>query len=411
MSHGPLKLLQITDLHYRGEVPGTCEIARRRSRHIPQLLDRIEALLPELQPDAVAVTGDLLHAPYGLFRGANPFAVEDMAENVKRDYAYLKRRFDAWQVPYIALPGNHDHEAGFEAIFGRAGELEVGGYRLVAFHDREWEANIPWRRDEQRQRFEDFLRSADARPQIHLQHYVLHPAVDHPYPHNYGDREDLLGAMAGSERVRLSIAGHFHDGSALNERDGVLHAICPALCEPPHPVRLIEISDDGTVEARDIPLYEKGEVRRLVVVSRDDLLAPSAHFRDSSGVVLADDIGALKPLIEGATIVCASSLDRDDLASLDWPGMADAHDRLHQRLAEHGIVLDAIYYTTALAPEAASAAGLPRIALGPGQSVALRAIADLRLDPSVVETAAVDGTNGHRQWTRRDLGEVGQANP
>jgi len=409
MTHGPLKLLQITDLHFRGDVPGTCEIARRRSRQIPQLLDRIESLLPELQPHAVAVTGDLLHAPYGLFRGANPFAVEDMAASVERDYDYLKRRLDAWQVPYIALPGNHDHESGFEAVFGRVGELEVEGYRLVAFHDREWEANVPWRRGEQRQRFEELLRSADERPQIHLQHYVVHPAVDHPYPHNYGDREELLDAMAGSERVRLSIAGHFHDGSALSERDGVLHAICPALCEPPHPVRLIEISPDGTVETRDIPLGETWEVERLVVVSRDDLLAPSAHFRDSSGVVVADDLDALLPLIAGATVVCASSMDRDDLRGLDWPGMADAHDRLHQQLGEHGIVLDAIYYTTALPAEQAAAAGLPRITLGPGECVATRAMADLRIRPELVETAAVGSTNGRRQWHCREIEDLAPA--
>lgn len=245
-----LRLLQVTDLHFRGQMPGTSEIARRRSRHIPELLDRIEALLPQLQPDVIVVTGDLLHAPYGLFRGGNPFQMEDMTEKVRQDYAYLKDRFDGWRLPYVALPGNHDYEPVFASVFGEKRELEVASHRLIAFRDREWEGNVPWRRDEELGRFHDALRSEDARPQIHLQHYVVHPQVDHPYPHNYGDRDELLAALAGSPVVRLSLAGHFHDGSALIERDGTNYAIGPAICEPPHPVRLIELSADGEIGDR-----------------------------------------------------------------------------------------------------------------------------------------------------------------
>lgn len=180
----PLRLLHLTDLHLREAVPGTAEIARRRSREVGALLDRLEAMLPELAPDAVAITGDLLHAPYGLYRGADRFGMAALRAHVLADYRALKARFERWARPWIALPGNHDDPESFAAVFGPPRVLDVHGHRLIAFHDREGPGHVPFRPAEEMARFDAALADADSPPQVHLQHYVLHPEVQDPYPHN-----------------------------------------------------------------------------------------------------------------------------------------------------------------------------------------------------------------------------------
>ena len=154
-----LRILHVTDLHYRGDVPGTSEIACRRSRRIPELLDRLEARLDALAPDVIAITGDLLHAPYGLFRGDNRFDLGDFLPAVAADYRNLRLRFESWGRPYLVLPGNHDHEPSFFAEFQQEPELELGEHRLIAFRDREHAGNVPFRVDDERTRFAAALSS------------------------------------------------------------------------------------------------------------------------------------------------------------------------------------------------------------------------------------------------------------
>lgn len=386
-SFTPIRLLHLTDLHFRGAVPGTSEIAIRRSRLVPLLLDRIEAMLPSLSVDFVAVTGDLLHAPYGLFRGANPFAMEALRPAVAEDYLALKARFDRWGIPYLALPGNHDDEESFAAVFGGRREADVGGYRIVAFHDREGADNVPFRNGEERLRFHAVLGDGDPRRQIHLQHYVAHPEVDHPYPHNYGDAPALLEALDRSGRVHLSLCGHYHPGSDMLRQGASVHAVGRALCEAPHPVRVVSIGADGAVSASEVTL-DGGPTApaRALVVSRDRLLSPAAHFRDPGGIVAADDLAGLGEAADGALLVCAASLDRDDLAGLTWPELADAHDRVHLVLARHGIALDAVYYTTRHPAGSPEAARMPRVTLFHGQTLLERVAADFGLPAAAIAT-------------------------
>lgn len=382
-----LRILHVTDLHYRGALPGTSEIACRRSRRVPELLDRLEARLDALAPDVVAVTGDLLHAPYGLFRGENRFDLDDLLPAVAADYAYLRSRFESWGRPYLVLPGNHDHEPSFFAAFPQEPELESGGHRLIAFRDREHAGNVPFRVDGELARFADVLSSSDGLPQIHLQHYVIRPFVDHPYPHNYGDADDLAGALAATGRVKAVLAGHYHPGSGLVTEQGVHYLVGPALCEPPHRVRLVMVDDNSRMEFEEVPLgggRSDRASRPVVVVSRDLLLDEAAHFNDPGGVVAAADLSQLRELAAGAALVCDASLDRSDLAGLEWASFADAHDRVHERLAAAGIALDALYYTTARSSAEASAAGLPRIVLGPNESIEARLEGDLDLRPAPV---------------------------
>ena len=359
----PLRLLHLTDLHLRDAIPGTAEIARRRSRAIPGLLDRLEAMLPALAPDAVVITGDLLHAPYGLYRGEDRFGVAALRPAVAADYRALKARFDRWGLPWLALPGNHDDERSFAEVFGPAGALDVKGFRLIAFHDREGAGHVPRRDADGMARFSAALADPTSPPQVHLQHYVLHPDIDDPYPHNYADRSSLLAAMAESGRVALSLAGHFHGGGGPARVGGVHHLVGRAFCEAPHTVALVSLHHDGRLDVMEIPLAEtSGATTAPALISREHLLGVHAHFRDAAAIRARDDLGALIEAAQGRLLICAASLDREDLAGLDWPRLADAHDVLHAALREEGVVLDGLYYTTGRTNAEAAAAGLPRIA-------------------------------------------------
>jgi predicted MPP superfamily phosphohydrolase len=58
-----MRIIHLTDLHLRHYLPGTSSIPKRRSRVVLGLLERAVTRLTALQPDLVAVTGDLLDYP------------------------------------------------------------------------------------------------------------------------------------------------------------------------------------------------------------------------------------------------------------------------------------------------------------------------------------------------------------
>jgi len=380
MTTQPIRIVQLTDLHFRGAIPGTSEIATRRSRHVGALLDRFEALLPELKPDFLAITGDLLHAPYGLYRGANPFAMEIFGDAVVADYRALKARFDKWGIPYLTMPGNHDEMGRFASVFDAPPETCINGYRIIAFHDREGPGNVPFRGTAERERLRASLSDTDPRPQIHLQHYVMHPQVEHPYPHNYGDSAELLGMLAQSDRVRLSLAGHFHPGSTPTPHGNTLHFIGRAVCEAPYPVTVIDIDEQGRVATREVHLAGAGNeavpATHVAMVSRETFLPSGADPFDAGAVKVP---AALTRLPAGALLIGTSDLGHPSLAGMGWPELADWHDRLHLVLSERGVVLDGLYYTSRHPSGDPAGAALPRIAIRPDQSLLDRVERDFGL--------------------------------
>ena len=201
MRHGPLKLLQVTPIcHYRRRSAGNL---RNRPTSDARATSRdcstgSNCSWPRSSPTPWRrVNGRPASCSlWPLQRGCQPPSPwKTWLKTCKRDYAYLKRRFDALAgALHRAARQYMITRPDSEVVFGRASEF--GSRRLLGwwpFHDREWEANIPWgaRRATPEVRGL-FCARPHARPQIHLQHMWLHPSVDHPYPHNYGDREDLL---------------------------------------------------------------------------------------------------------------------------------------------------------------------------------------------------------------------------
>jgi hypothetical protein len=195
----------------------------------------------------------------------------------------------------------------------------------------------------------------------------MHPQVEHPYPHNYGDSAELLDMLAASGRVRLSLAGHFHPGSAPAPHGGTLHVVGRAVCEAPHPVTVIDIAGDGAVSVREVRIEPPPRTRtHVAVVSRDTLMRPDANPQDPGAVAVPADIAKLAAR---ALVICTSDLGHPALAGMGWPELADWHDRLHLALAGQGLVLDGLYYTTRHAGEPPAGTFVPRIALRPGEAV------------------------------------------
>jgi len=153
------------------------------------------------------------------------------AETGLSELAAALRKFN---VPILAVPGNHDGEAGrYARILGSpTGRHEVGGYGFLLFHDA-------YGADDSAVRSPDELalpaRAASERPDlpwVALQHNPLHPdiAEDYPYmPLNAG----AIRAGYRESGVVLSLSGHYHAGQAEHDVGGTHYATVPALCEAP----------------------------------------------------------------------------------------------------------------------------------------------------------------------------------
>jgi len=272
-----LTIGQLSDLHLRHHLPGTSAVPDRRSRDIPDLLDEALTALQAAHVDVVAVTGDLVD---------HPLDAADSEQSLRQGVADLEliaEALSALACPWFVLPGNHDHDELFEHVFGdRPRELDVSGFRVVAFHD--WDRclhesdnpddvpeNVPRREGDERDRFDSVLGDDDSRLQVHLQHYVITPRLDEGWPHTYCDGELLRDALVTDERVRLVLSGHYHPGvDSFLEGDvdsGTRFHVAPAFCQAPHPVLLHELRLDGAltttrVDLRPVPVTPTAETVR-----------------------------------------------------------------------------------------------------------------------------------------------------
>ena len=97
-------LVQITDSHVTRE--DTASVAALR-----EVVAGIRAL--PLTPAAVLFSGDITH------------------EGDASDYAFVRELLEPIEAPVYAIPGNHDDPALVYEAFGRPGEAEVAGFRLL----------------------------------------------------------------------------------------------------------------------------------------------------------------------------------------------------------------------------------------------------------------------------------------
>jgi len=278
-----MRLAQITDLHARHHLPGTSRLVQRRSRLMPTLFAEALELCRERGADAVVVTGDLLDVPDYILSGDDyyDYRRELFEQETAADYRLLRGQLEACGLPWMVLPGNHDWIPVMAEVFGdQPLTMEVGGYRLVSFWDRDFYSHVPRRLDRERMLWDAMLADQASPPQIHLQHYVITPELNQGWPHTYFEGEFLRRRMVDSGRVVLSLSGHYHRGTELLDDGPCRFATAPAFGEFPHPIRFYDLTDGGVTmveeSLRAVPV-EAG--RPAIFLDRDGTINVQPSWR------------------------------------------------------------------------------------------------------------------------------------
>ena len=231
-----MRIAHISDFHLRHHLPGQSTVPTRHSRQMPALLRLAIAQINALQPDLLAITGDLVDYPLDELEHTATIAQGE------QDLLLIREIIKDATCPVAYLYGNHDHPISYRTLFvDQFLDCSIGDYRLLTFLDDEVHENCAERRDDSRRLFETALTDADSRPQIHLQHYMIFPEHNIGYPHSYREAVQLHAAIAISGKVQLCLSGHFHQGVELQQQDGTWYATARAFCEAPHPFRIYDL--------------------------------------------------------------------------------------------------------------------------------------------------------------------------
>lgn len=366
-----MRITQLTDLHLRHHLPGTAAANTRRSRRMPAHFALALQAITKQQTDLLVLTGDLLDAPTWLWESTYGFETDEPApwlEAVLADYRLIKKMLDETGLQYMVLPGNHDHPDLFWQVFDRSENIiDIKGHRVVRFCDREADRHYPRRFTTERRRFNAMLADESSPPQVHLQHYVIHPEFNEHYPHTYYEGKELSRRLAASDHVRLSISGHYHQGTDLLSLGKTSFVTGPAFCESPYAWRTYDMQDSD-IQMQTHNLLEADQNQN----PSSPRVKQPAVFLDRDGVI--NDLASYQVGPEAMQLIPGSA---KAIAKLKQAGMAvvgvtsqscigggyvpasvvvSVNDKMHRLLAQDGAYLDAIYYSQAagegaIAPE------------------------------------------------------------
>jgi histidinol-phosphate phosphatase family protein len=281
-----LKIAHITDLHARRSLPGSCSAVKRRSRLMPDLFIKALDLFKKENVDFIALTGDLLDVPEFILTPDDYYDHQPgpWLDDALSDYRYFKNLLDQTGIPYMVLPGNHDHEPTMWQVFDPASNtLDLptpsGPVRVYRFNDREWAGHIPRRLDRQRVLFDSALANGPQH-QIHLQHYVVTPILNKGYPHTYLESDWLVKRITASGKSIFSLSGHYHNGTDLLPHENAIITTGPAFTHSPHPIRIYQTGPAGitqqTINLLDAP-FESG--KKAVFIDRDGVINTLPSYR------------------------------------------------------------------------------------------------------------------------------------
>jgi hypothetical protein len=219
--------LVVSDLHYVRLAEHEPRLKERRSDLGRVLLDEaIQRMYREgIAIDLAIVLGDVVD--YGGAVGAG----QDMAE-----IAHVLRGLG---VPVLAVPGNHDVDPQrYGAIFHNGPGLfrieRAGAWRYGFYVYRDWigPGDVTVRFPGAVHMPVQIAAQEPELPLVMLQHNPLHPPIGRTYPYVLANAEGVMDAYRQA-RVVLSLSGHYHEGQAAHQVDGVIYYTVPALCEAP----------------------------------------------------------------------------------------------------------------------------------------------------------------------------------
>jgi Icc-related predicted phosphoesterase len=238
-----VRLAQITDMHLPFFIDGDAASRAERQREYEVFEQTV--FKAAAAADIIVLTGDFLNINWDELESvANEVTPTSLIKPALDSYLKFKNVLDESSLPYLVLPGNHDHESAFFKVFDQGRNcIEVQGYTVVRFCDREGPHHVPWRKDEELKRFIYFLKDTAKTRQIHVQHFLLSQAPDDDYPYSYGDYDKLQQKIIDSHKVVLALSGHYHKGTGLIEKQGSLFTVGPASCEPEKCFRIYNFHD------------------------------------------------------------------------------------------------------------------------------------------------------------------------
>jgi len=324
-----MRIAHLSDFHARRHVHGHPSIIGRRSRKMPDLLEKAIVAISIHRPDVLAVTGDLVDTPF--------YGMDDPAclARTRQDLQLIREVIDPIGCPVLYLFGNHDQPSTFHDVFSDQNpDTTIGGYRFVSFNDEEVADHFAERLGPQQERFERVLGDKDPTPQIHLQHYMVWPESNQGYPHSYREASELRDRIVASGKVRLSLSGHYHKGIGVFEEAGTWFATSRAFCEAPHPFRIYDVENKVVTQTEHtVGAETTGRVMFIEGVQLLELAKSDSSFR--SALAAAQ--------IDGWSLI--GIVDDRDLTG-DTPGTGDAPepacDTLMGELSESGLELETI---------------------------------------------------------------------
>lgn len=223
-----LDILVISDLHYIHQADHVCPLEERRCSLGPLLLRKALQRLryQGVEVGLIVVLGDVVD------NGSAPGAERDLAA-VAKTLAEEARKLE---VPFLAVPGNHDGDFGrFVEIFGCGPGLHrIGGYGFLLFHDRVrvGTSEVTIRSLEMQLLPGQVAATEPDLGLVALQHNPLHPHVESDYPYMLANAQAVMDGYREAG-VILSLSGHYHAGQPAHRVGGVVYYTVPAACERP----------------------------------------------------------------------------------------------------------------------------------------------------------------------------------
>ena len=218
----PTLIAQISDLHIKQ--PGALAYNKvDTAAALTRCIAELNRFAP--RPDLVVISGDLADTP------------------TPDEYEHLKRLLAPLQIPFVAIPGNHDDRALMRAALPQPYAPSSGALNLVRTLGELdvllVDSTTPGRNygtldAETLAWLEATLASSDRPALLFLHHPPFVTGITHMDVQNLRNADALAALLAGHKRTRLIAAGHVHRATLTNFA-GIAATICPA---PNHAVAL-----------------------------------------------------------------------------------------------------------------------------------------------------------------------------
>ncbi len=227
--------------------------------------------------DILVITGDIVDAP-AIIQNGNDYYMDlitPFRETVRKDYRLIRSLLAQSGLPWMIIPGNRDVYDLFDETFGdHPIIMDIRRFRFIGFQDRQWDHKIPRRFDRERRLMETAL-ADDAHPrQIHLQHYLIHKGDKSDREHRYLEWDNIRKMTRDSEKVLLSLSGHYHPGVPSLKEGTTTWYSAKALCRVPHTLTIHELWENGdhscTEEVVDTDSATAG--KPVVFLDRDGVI-------------------------------------------------------------------------------------------------------------------------------------------